>query len=178
MYIGNNPTALRSMEWFADAILQLMHDNDYSKINIKDICKKADLSRQTFYQFFSSKEDLIRFCIREHFLCWDAIPCVNDLNEISEQMIKHISNNKEFIQLLSRHHLGHILTEELSKNLTIIADKIDPNRDPKTKELAHAFITAGLSNTFLAWAENSTNITENELIHLLFMILKGRYFKI
>ena len=65
MYDGNNPTALHSVEWLADALLSLMEEQDYSKITVKDICNKADLSRQTFYNFFIGKDDIIRFCIHQ-----------------------------------------------------------------------------------------------------------------
>ena len=51
MYDGNNPTALHSMKGLADALLFLMEEQDYSRITVKDICNKADLSRQTFYNF-------------------------------------------------------------------------------------------------------------------------------
>lgn len=51
MYEGNNPTALHSREWLVDSLLSLMEDNPYSRITVRDICNKADLSRQTFYNF-------------------------------------------------------------------------------------------------------------------------------
>lgn len=68
MYSGNNPIAIRSQECLSDALLDLMKENDYSKISIKDICGAAGLSRQTFYQFFNSKDDVIRFTLIKNWV--------------------------------------------------------------------------------------------------------------
>ena len=61
MYTGNNPSALRSKEWLRKALLQLLTEKKYSQIHIKDICERATLSRQTFYQMFSSKDEIMEY---------------------------------------------------------------------------------------------------------------------
>ena len=58
MYSGTNPTALQSQRWIADSLTGLMLEKSYARITIQDICKRADLSRQTFYNFFNSKESI------------------------------------------------------------------------------------------------------------------------
>lgn len=54
MYNGKNPTAIQSREWLIQTLLSMMNEMPYSKITIKEICHRADLSRQTFYNFFNS----------------------------------------------------------------------------------------------------------------------------
>ena len=61
MYSGNNPSALRSMEWLRQALLQLLDEKKYSQLTIKEICRRADLSRQTFYQIFDSKDEIMQY---------------------------------------------------------------------------------------------------------------------
>lgn len=61
MYQGNNPSALRSMEWLRCALLELLKQEKYSAITVRQICCQADLSRQTFYQMFSSKEEVMQY---------------------------------------------------------------------------------------------------------------------
>ena len=71
MYNGTNPSALRSQQWFSEALFSLMQTKSFSKITIKELCTQADLTRQTFYQLFSSKEGMVtklflfRFPLRE-----------------------------------------------------------------------------------------------------------------
>lgn len=64
MYTGNNPSALRSREWFRSALLDLLGNKKFAQITVKDLCRKADLSRQTFYQIFDSKEEVLEY----HFM--------------------------------------------------------------------------------------------------------------
>ena len=61
MYSGNNPIAIRSQECLSDALLDLMKENDYSKISIKDICGAAGLSRQTFYALDEFRKEIIKY---------------------------------------------------------------------------------------------------------------------
>ena len=63
MYSGKNPSALRSQQWLADSLVDLMKVKEFQHISVKEICQQADLTRQTFYQIFSSKEDVIRYNI-------------------------------------------------------------------------------------------------------------------
>ena len=67
MYDGNNPTALKSQQWLTENLLDLMEEKPYEEISIMDICKKADLSRQTFYNYFESKEELFRYLLRSTY---------------------------------------------------------------------------------------------------------------
>lgn len=67
MYQGNNATALRSQEWLCESLAKLMGVQPYASITIGAICKHADLSRQTFYNVFDSKEEVLRFCLRRQY---------------------------------------------------------------------------------------------------------------
>lgn len=58
---AQNPIALRSKEWLANALLELMKNKPFREISISEIAEKADLSRRTFYRSFSSKEEVICF---------------------------------------------------------------------------------------------------------------------
>lgn len=176
MYTGKNPTAIRSQQWITDAMYSLLERKEYSAINVKDICQKADLSRQTFYQIFDSKEEVLRYCIQQHFSPLLTIPDSKDFQYLATYFSEHIAQNREFIQLINRRNLGHFLTDELSSSLTIITNHFHPERDEKTKKLANAFLTAGLANMLLIWSEDSS-ISETALVTFLYEILIGKYFQ-
>lgn len=61
MYTGTNPSALRSREWLTNAFMSLLASKKYEEITIKEICREADLSRQTFYQSFDSKDEVVEY---------------------------------------------------------------------------------------------------------------------
>ena len=67
MYSGTNPKALNSQRLLAEGLVSLMGEKDYYQISVFDICQSASLSRQTFYNFFNSKEEILYFFFKEQF---------------------------------------------------------------------------------------------------------------
>ena len=60
-YSGTNPTAKQSKELLANALAQLLSTKKFTQISIKEICEEAQVSRQTFYNLFDSKDDILRY---------------------------------------------------------------------------------------------------------------------
>lgn len=65
MYQGKNPSALRSQAWLNESLFALMETKPYLKITVKEIAEKCNLSRQTFYQVFASKDDVVTYAINQ-----------------------------------------------------------------------------------------------------------------
>ncbi len=125
MYQGNNQIAKRSQEWLAKSLLEILQTKEYTKISIKDICDKADLSRQTFYQMFDSKEEVARYAIQ--FLknmalpsCCSTFDSSEDMKAAARQFASGVRENKNIILLYRKNNLQHILYDELSKTLSCL----------------------------------------------------------
>lgn len=176
MYNGTNPTALRSQEWLCKAFLALLKEKSYENINVISICRKADLSRMTFYQFFSSKEELLRCCIRRELKELGTIPESDDFSVIAKYFAEHIERCRPFIQLIFLKKIDHFFVDELSQKLTDFANRVDPNRDPKITPIANAFLSAGLAKALMIWSV-SPDILEEELTRFLSDLVHGSYFK-
>ncbi len=67
MYKGKNPTALQSQKWLKGSLFELCKLKPYKNISIKELCTKADLSRQTFYMLFKFKEEIVELIIDDLF---------------------------------------------------------------------------------------------------------------
>lgn len=67
MYHGTNPSALRSRACITEALFTLLKKEKYANITIKNICREAELSRQTFYQIFESKDEVIEYLFSNLF---------------------------------------------------------------------------------------------------------------
>ena len=101
MYNGTNPSALRSREWLCNALLEMLKSQRFTEITIKDICREADLSRQTFYQIFESKEEIIAYHFEELFSAF-RVSCANfdgiTLTELTRKFFsffeQHASNTR------------------------------------------------------------------------------------
>ena len=70
----SNPVVWQSRTWLMDALAALMEEKKFEEITVVEICRRADLSRRTFYRNYSSKEDLFRSCCER--LCREYVRCL------------------------------------------------------------------------------------------------------
>ena len=61
MYSGENKTAIQSQNAIVSALAALMEEKDFAKISISELCKRSRVSRQTFYTWFKTKENIIEY---------------------------------------------------------------------------------------------------------------------
>lgn len=181
MYNGNNPTALNSRDWLVQALLSLMNSMPYSKITVKNICTKADLSRQTFYNFFETKDDIIRFCIQkcyEEMISHLSKKTSLQLTDIIEKMAQTFNKNQKLIQLIINQHLDNLLETEIAAAIHLFTKYVKLESNDSLSEYGDAFLIGAISHTILYWFKNPSPITVDQLSNLLFQIFSGNYFVI
>lgn len=181
MYGGNNPIALHSREWLVDSLLSLMKEKAYSKITVKDICNRSDLSRQTFYNFFGSKDDMIRFCIHQ---CYEEMmESLNQklpvkLSDITEQLMEALYSNKRLMELIVTHGLDYFLELELASVLQAFVGQISPDATGELDRYATAFLSGAVAHMILYWFKDERPLAKEQLSRLLDRILTGNYYQI
>ena len=84
MYQGNNPSALRSREEIVNAFMTLLQHSSIDRITIKQIMDTAGLSRQTFYQIFSSKEEILEYYLDTVFGKFTAHCRINTVHNLCD----------------------------------------------------------------------------------------------
>ena len=181
MYQGNNPTAINSRDWLINALLSLMETRPYSKITVKDICAKADLSRQTFYNFFETKDDIIRYRIHK---CYDEM--MEELNQrpalllsdITEQLTKTFLTNGKLINLILSQNLDHLLEFELASIMNSFAARMNPESSGHPAEYGTAFLAGAIAHVIIFWFKDAQPVPAAQLADLLSDILTGNYYQI
>lgn len=181
MYEGNNPIALHSREWLVDALLSLMEETPYAKITVRDICNKADLSRQTFYNFFKSKDDVVCFCIHQCYSemmenLTQRMPI--KLSDITRQLTETLYENQKLMRLIVRHDLGYLLELELVLVIQVFAEQIHAAPSENQDGYATAFLSGAIAHMILYWFQDEKPATQEQLSELLCRILTGNYFQI
>ena len=53
---GNGAT----QEYIITALLQLLHKKAFAQISVTEVCRKAGVSRMSFYRHFESREDVLK----------------------------------------------------------------------------------------------------------------------
>ncbi|MBQ7447351.1 MAG: TetR/AcrR family transcriptional regulator, partial [Eubacterium sp.] len=124
MYQGTNPSALRSQAWLTQALLVLLETKKYTEITVKDICKKADLSRQTFYQMFDSKDEIMRHHFAELFAGFKELCCDFDgigCKEHACQFFHFFYEQRAFVEVLIENNMTYLLEQQFELYLPQIS---------------------------------------------------------
>ena len=177
MYNGKNPSALRSQQWITEALLKLMKTKDFQTITVKEICMEADLTRQTFYQFFASKEDVIRFALSKYYVVYEEELLKNEqvnLKTLATSFFHFFKKHKDFICLLISNRLDYLLTEQFSLVLPRIM-KLCVNDENSLISNPHinCFVVGGLSAMIIDWLKSDETTSEEELTELFLRLFEG-----
>lgn len=159
MYAGNNPSALRSRQELAQSLLTLMEQYTFQEVTITMICQEAQLSRQTFYQIFPTKEDAIRFLIKSSYEQFEAeLRHYGKLTvaQLAEYTYLFFDRNRSFVTLLLQNHLHFLLLEEFQSVLphvvTMSLNQSEGIHDPAVL----SFLSGGLCSMILYQMEHQT----------------------
>ncbi len=180
MYEGNNPTALKSQQWLTENLLDLMEEKPYEEISIMDICKKADLSRQTFYNYFESKDELFRFLLRSTYE-----GKLKEMNEIpsSKEAISIFVNiakeNNRLVSAIVKNNMGNIVSDEIFQCITKFLNNFIPNFSNQPHFAYHVILLSGALTHFLTYyARNNSEMSEKEMTLILEAFLSGKVFRL
>lgn len=103
----------KAKRFLAGSLLSLMEQKPYEKINISEICSAAFLSRPSFYKYFSTKDELLRYQFRALFSAeldsegGDQVSCL-------AQCLCHLAG---YTQVISEQRLLTMLLPELTEML-------------------------------------------------------------
>ncbi len=87
------------------SLLELMHDKEISRITVTEICRRADINRNTFYKYYYGPEDLLT-TIENRFIemLTGSLGKIEDIEQVSRDLLQIILDNKEFSQVILSEH--------------------------------------------------------------------------
>jgi len=180
MYEGSNPVAVQSGEWLIEALFALLKENDYSKITVRDICRKADLSRQTFYNFFDTKEDIIRCCLRgrlEPFLQMLRTREALSLQDIIRVFDSFQRQNASLLELLQNGSPADILADEIQAFLDELLPSAYALSGRTGNKYEYDFLSGALTRVIVCWFHDTDRVPPAELSKELANLINGRAFR-
>ena len=180
MYRGKNVTAIQSQRWLGDALITLMKEKAYSTITIADICKRADLSRQTFYNVFDNKDEIIRFCLRVNYekqLRMLENQETLSVKEMVDAFISVLNESKELLNDIVNNNLENLLADELTQCISLFAGKLV--RKEQQDELfpySEIMLSGALGQLLVYWIRQDEPISTEKMAVLITNFLNGKLY--
>ena len=155
---------LKTQERLQNALLELLETKELKEINVKEICDKAGISRNAFYQHYGYKEDLYdQMVARATEGIRDSLmPIIQDASVVTEDTIisyaKHIiegiSEVRELIYVMLKGDDGIFLRQLtdliFGQNLTNALSFFDM-KDSAELRLYYEFQSAGMAAFIIKW---------------------------
>ncbi len=148
-------------ECIETALIELLKNEDFEKITISNIVKRAGVSRMAYYRNYSSKEDILSSLINEF---WNALertftpmPTLSQVDTI----IKIFDTLKEY-QDIYKVILKASKGDHILKSLNEFIFNVAPDDSLKSKY--SAYMASGLLyNIITEWIKNDFEISSEEL---------------
>lgn len=143
----------QTLDWFSQALIQLMEKYPYQEITISQLSDKAGLSRRTFYRHFNNIDDvfqrLVQLKVDELFLFMKEHE-PKTFDDVVFSYFKYWSLHKNFLTLLKKHQLMHWLLYDLAKNMdkSFLDNYFINNHD-----YIYSFASGGIWNLLVLWVE-------------------------
>lgn len=179
MYQGSNPSALRSREWLRQALLALLKEKSYAQITVKDLCARADLSRQTFYQIFTGKEEVIAYHFSILFgefaagLRPDGRAAGGD---IFDRFFSFFHVHRDFIDILVANNLTYLLQEQFEQYLQKIDLFWAAASGAEHADYLTAYVAGALTQLLLHWAADGYALPVESVSELARQAFSGQHF--
>lgn len=177
-YRGKNPTALKSQEMYMDAMLDLMKEKPFSQISVQELCKKANLSRQTFYMLFATKENVIDLKFNRVFETYVNV-ILSDPLLSTEKVVAwfaHFLNSEYFfIKMLVDNQLTSIMVQHFKIYLCEINRMLYTKERPM-QNYAVAFLAGALAETAAEYVQDKKRGSSEEIAKMIYNILTDGYF--
>ena len=177
MYKGTNKTALCSQNNIADTFVQLLREEDYTSISVSRICKAAQVSRQTFYSLFESKENIILYELSRKHNFQPGVSCESkslSLEELSYEYSNYIQEKKEFLALLVENDIIYLMHECLFDSF-INCSCFEPERSQGYREFVAEFFAGGLCGIAKIYISQGCRLSQARLHDMIYELFSGNY---
>ncbi len=179
MYCGNNKTALASQKQIANTLLTLIKENSYEAISIATICREAQVSRQTFYSIFESKDNIIMYLLQERHLFTPAACCENKpmtLREMSREYSTHITESREILKLMAENKVFYLLHDCLYDSF-IACNCMSPAASKEQRVFLAEFFAGGLSGIARTYVQLGGEMSAESLEEMIYQLFSGSMLK-
>lgn len=168
----------KSKDFIVKSLLQLLETDKFDLITISEICDNTQIVRKTFYNNFSSKEDVISYysktLIEEYY---QKVKRDNNGNtqDAARFFFDFGIEYKKVLKLIIKNKLFYLFEKEF-KNILPEVSKLFPGNEfpdvsPKDKKFIFSFMAAGILQILEDWILSNEYKTAEDLTNLYLYIV-------
>lgn len=157
MYTGTNPAALRSRDEIVQAFLILLENTPLENMAVKQLMEATDLSRQTFYQIFNSKEEILEYyldTIFSHFIIDSKKYTICNLCDAAKIFFAFFEEYKPALKLIIQNGKSCVLQRKCRdylKNEAFIQYQLHGVRSDQDQDYSTTFVISGIVAMLEQW---------------------------
>ncbi len=167
-----------------EGLLRLLESKELEKISVTELCRESGINRATFYNHYSSPQDLLADL--EQRLTTELTQIIDDprfVGDISAQLeatCAYYQENAQSIIVLARCHAD----EDLADIFYQLNQKLPRNRrtssrmnslEPASQHLVATFLYTGCYHLIREWLVKDIQKTPREIADLLLSIISKEY---
>lgn len=170
--------AVRTRTLLKEALLTLMTDKNIDQIRIKEITEKAGVNRVTYYDHFSTKEELLTELIDDVLLEYaDIIESMPVISKSKRAPIEYMKTIRLSVGHIKKHHIFYSLMlltsgvpnfsnrlhDQMSESLHQFMHRVEQIDPDLEIELLVSWIVGGAIGMYKYWLNNGMRQSEEEL---------------
>ncbi len=176
MYCGKNKTALTSLDQIAEALIDLLRRKGFDRISVSELCRESGISRQTFYNLYQSKENVMIYVLQDKYC---SIPDTEDddpLMLICREYAQYIYDNRELLSLLTRNQIIYLLYDSICDSLNSCCSFTGACSARGLPLFSTGFFAGAITGFVIAYCNQQDPMSCSELqdsLYQLFSMKKG-----
>ena len=179
MYNGDNRSALLSQRLISEALLKLMESKPFADISISEMCKEAQVSRQTFYSLFGSKENVIIYELQNSFSYTPPVSKCNcrsaSFRTFCHGYSKYITDRQHILRMLVKNDMMHCLYD-VQYEAFMACDNFMEDISGEERIYLIDFIASGMNSIAKNYVLNGCSLSHENLERIMYKLFGGMFF--
>lgn len=162
-----------------EALLQLMHTQDYNDISITDITNRAGVSRMAYYRSYTSKDDILTDymyrIVKEYVNELNGPSFFDDFQTYTHILhgLKYLQKYRDYVLCLKQANRSQILLRALDLYML----RVTETRETSTEEKYQLYYYSGaLYNIFMHWIEDGMKEDARVIASIIYENVKHHRF--
>lgn len=165
-----------SKRMLKEALMEMLRETDIYHISIRELCRRADINRTTFYKYYGSQFDLLADMENDllGFLSKTITEYSADPIKIIENACRYMERHLEFGRLIINNNVDPLFPQRLfslTELMEATLKKRTEQPDEATSEYVYNYITYGAYRIICTWLNKEQRESPEQIAGLLLRLI-------